>query len=494
METANLLLPLFLPLIGVPITLLLRNYRRVQAFTALGLMLTALGFSFGLLRTVQNTLAPVQFQLGLWQAPFGITLAADLLSVFMLIMTQLVLCAGLVYALGSTEKVVQYPTFYPLFLALSGGLSGAFITGDIFNLFVFAEIIVISGAALTAIADDKYGVEASYKYFYISTLASVFFLLGVGSLYVAYGTLNYADLATRIAADPSASLGLTGMAFLTATFLIKSATFPFHFWQPDFHAAAPTAVSAMLSSLVVKMGVYGFFRMTTLLFATEADLLKTLLVVLGVVGVLYGGFGALGTHNAKRMLAYSTLAQIGFILVGIGWGTPLSLAAALVFTFNHAIIKAAMLMLAGAMASRAAVKSASFDVIVGVGKYHPFAGFLFLLGGMALAGIPPLNGFISKLMIFWSGVEAAQYLPLAIIGVASIVTVVYVIRAFTRVWFEANPEVKPKQGDQLLAPTLLIALALILGVWSEPLVSIAQATAAWILEPGAYIAAILGGG
>ncbi len=494
MDTAYLLLPLLLPLIGVPITLFLRNYRRIQAFTALGLMLTALGFSFGLLRTVQTTLAPVQFQLGLWQAPFGITLAADLLSVFMLIMAQIVLCAGLVYALGSTEKVVQYPTFYPLFLALSGGLSGAFITGDIFNLFVFAEIIVISGAALTAIADDKYGVEAAYKYFYISTLASVFFLLGVGSLYVSYGTLNYADLAARIAENPSAPLGLTGMAFLTATFLIKSATFPFHFWQPDFHAAAPTAVSAMLSSLVVKMGVYGFFRMTTLLFATEADLLKTLLVVLGVVGVLYGGFGALGTHNAKRMLAYSTLAQVGFILVGIGWGTPLSLAAALVFTFNHAIIKAAMLMLAGAMASRAAVKSASFEVIVGVGKYHPFAGVLFLIGGMALAGIPPLNGFISKLMIFWSGVEAAQYGSLAIIGVASIITLVYVIRAFTRVWFETNPEVKPKQGDQLIAPTILIALALLLGIWSEPLVSFAQMTAAWMLTPASYITAILGGG
>jgi len=303
-----------------------------------------------------------------------------------------------------------------------------------------------------------------------------------------------ADLSNRISANPSAPLAMAGMAFLTATFLIKSATFPFHFWQPDFHAAAPTAVSAMLSSLVVKLGVYGFFRMTTLLFVAEAEMLKLLLVILGVVGVLYGGFGAIGTHNAKRMLAYSTLAQIGFILVGIGWGTPLSLAAALVFTFNHALIKSAMLMLAGAMASRAAVKSASFDVIVGVGKYHPFAGVLFLLGAMALAGIPPLNGFISKLMIFWSGVEAAKYPSLLIIGVASIVTVVYVIRAFMRIWFEENPQAKPKDGDKLTAPALLILLSLVLGIWSEPLVSFAQSTAAWLLEPGAYILAVLGGG
>lgn len=494
MNAASLLLPLLLPLIGVPITILFRKQRRLQSTIAFLLMLTALGFTINLLRIVLTTGQPVNVQLGAWSAPFGITLTADLLSVFMLLMTQSVLCAGLLYALGSQEQAVQYRTFYPLFLALSSGLTGAFLTGDLFNLFVFAEIIVISGAALTAIADDKYGVEAAYKYFYISTLASVFFLLGVGSLYVAYGTLNMADLSVRIAADPNAPLAMTGMAFLTATFLIKSATFPFHFWQPDFHAAAPTAVSAMLSSLVVKMGVYGFFRMTTLLFAEEAGLLKLLLVILGVIGVLYGGFGALGTHNAKRMLAYSTLAQIGFILVGIGWGTPLSLAAALVFTFNHALIKAAMLMLAGAMASRAAVKSASFEVIVGVGKYHPVAGLLFLIGGMALAGIPPLNGFVSKLMIFWSGVEAAQYIPLLIIGVASIVTLVYVIRAFMRVWFEDNPQAKPKEGDKLLAPALLIVLSLMLGLWSEPLVSFAQTTAAWMLEPNAYILAILGGG
>lgn len=493
MEILLLLLPLLIPLSGVPITLAFGKDRKVQPALALTFMLAALGFTLALLRTLLTTGQPVTVQMGLWPAPFGITFTADLLGVFMVLMSQLVLSAGLLYATGSTEKVVQYPTFYPLFLALASGLTGAFLTGDLFNLFVFAEIIVISGAVLTAIADDRFGVEAAYKYFYISMLASAFFLLGVGSLYVAYGTLNFADLANRIAANPSAPLAMAGLAFLTATFLIKSAAFPFHFWQPDFHAAAPTPVSAMLSSLVVKLGVYAFFRMTTLLFP-DVELLKTLLVILGVAGVLYGGLGAAGTHNAKRMLAYSTLAQVGFILVGIGWGTPLSLAAALVFTFNHALVKAAMLMLAGAMASRAPVKSASFDVVVGVGKYHPAAGILFLLGGMALAGIPPLNGFISKLMVFWSGVDAAQYVSLLIIGVASIVTVTYIIRSFIKIWFEPNPEVEPKGGDRLVAPALLILLSLALGIWAEPLVSLAQSVVAWIGDPALYIAAVLGGG
>ena len=486
-----LLLPLLIPFAGVPLTLALRKRRTVQSALALGLMLTSLAFTIGLLRTVLTTDSPVTVQMGSWLPPFGIIFIADPLGVFMVLMSQIVLSAGLIYSLGSTEKVVQYPTYYPLFLALASGLTGAFLTGDLFNLFVFAEIIVISGAVLTAIADDNYGVEAAYKYFYISTLASVLFLLGIGSLYVAHGTLNLADLAERIASNPSAPLTMAGMAFLTATFLIKSAAFPFHFWQPDFHAAAPTPVSAMLSSLVVKVGVYGFLRMTTLLFAEGADLLKTLLIIVGVAGVIYGGFGAAGTHNVKRMLAYSTLAQIGFILVGIGWGTPLSLATALVFTFNHALVKAAMLMLAGAMASRAPVKSAAFDVVVGVGKNSPAAGILFLLGGMALAGIPPLNGFISKLMIFWSGVEAAQYISLLIIGIASIVTLTYVIRSFVKIWFEPNPKVKQKAGDHLLAPALLVTLSLLIGIWAEPLVSFSQVTAAWLGDPAFYIAAIL---
>lgn len=486
-----LLFPLLLPLAGVPLTLFLRKKRRIQSALALGVMLAALGFTLALLYTVLTTREPVTVQMGRWPAPFGITLIADPLGVFMLLMTHVVLAAGFVYAAGSTEKVVQYPTFYPLFLALAAGLSGAFLSGDLFTLFVCAEVIVLSGTALTAIADDRYGVEAAYKYFYISTLASVFFLLGIGSLYISYGTLNLADLATRIAVNSSAPLTMAALAFLTATFLIKGAVFPFHFWQPDFHAAAPTAVSAMLSSLVVKLGIYGLLRMTTLLFAGQTGILPSLLVVLGMAGVVYGGFGAAGTHNAKRMLAYSTLAQIGFILVGIGWGTPLSLSAALVFTFNHALVKAAMLMLAGAMTSRAAVKSASFEAVIGVGKYHPFSGALFLLGGLALAGVPPLNGFVSKLLIFWSGVQAAQYLPLALIGLASLLTLVYIIRAFIKIWFEMHPAAKPKEGDRLWAPAFLIALSLGLGLWPQPLVALAQRTAAWLGDPSLYILTVL---
>jgi multicomponent Na+:H+ antiporter subunit D len=489
------LLPFLIPLAGAPVALLLRRHAKVQAGWALGVMLTAFATSVVLLAQVWRSGQPAVFEVGGWQAPFGIAFVGDMLSATMAVMVQLVLVTGVIYAMGSKDKVVGYPTFYVLFLTLATGLTGAMLTGDLFNLFVFAELLVFSGAILTANSDDAYGVEAAFKYFYMSLLASAALLIANGVLYVSYGTLNMADLAARIAANPAQPLLPVGIAFLMVTFMIKSAVFPFHFWQPDFHAAAPTAVSAMLSSVVVKLGVYGFLRMTTLLFVDQAPAIRGVLIVLGIVGVVYGGLGAIGTHNAKRMLAYSTLAQVGFILVAVGWGTPLALAAAVIFTFNHSLVKAAMLMLAGTVASRAPVKTASFAVVQGLGKSMPATGALFFVGGLALAGIPPTNGFISKMTLFQSGIQAEQWVALALIGVASIFTLIYVTRAFMRIWWQPAAEgAKAKPGgDRLIAPAILIAGVLVLGLWAEPLVNLATAVSQWLGDPAAYLAAVLGG-
>ncbi|MFN2224857.1 MAG: complex I subunit 5 family protein, partial [Anaerolineae bacterium] len=310
MDDHLVLLPILLPLAGAAVALLLRKYRRVQAGWALAVMLAGLAASAWLLARVWSGGQPVVWQAGGWRAPFGISLVGDLLSATMAVMSQVVLSLGIVYALGSRDAVVRYPAFYPLFLTLAAGLTGAMLTGDLFNLFVFAELLVFSGTILTAVSDDRLGAEAAFKYFYMSLLASAALLLAVGSLYVSYGTLNMADLARRIAAAPDAPLLPAAVALLFAAFMVKSAVVPFHFWQPDFHTASPTAVSAMLSSVVVKLGVYGFLRMTTLLFVEQAAQVQGLLVALGLAGIVYGGLGAVGTHNAKRMLAYSTLAQV----------------------------------------------------------------------------------------------------------------------------------------------------------------------------------------
>ena len=276
--------------------------------------------------------------------------------------------------------------------------------------------------------------------------------------------------------------------------MIKSATFPFHFWQPDFHTAAPTPVSAMLSSIVVKLGIYGFIRMNTLLFIDYSALLQAILVSLGITGIVIGGLSAIGTHNVKRMLAYSTLAQVGFILVAIGWHTPLAFTAALVFAFNHAVAKAAMLMLAGYVASRASVKSAAFDIVTGVGRPLPMAGALFMIGSLGLAGIPPTNGFISKMLVFKSGIAAQHLGALLLIGLASTLTLVYTMRAFMRIWWQAPVEgVRTKSdGDRILAPFMLVVLVLMLGIFADPLVQLAREAALRLLDPEMYIRAVLG--
>lgn len=497
MFTVNVLvvLPILIPLTGAAVAILLRKKHAWQAGWTLVTMISSMVCSFLLLGAVWQGGEPLVLQPGGWPAPFGISLVADLLSAVFVVMTQLVMVTGILYALGSKDQVVTYPTFYPLFLTLATGLTGAMLTGDLFNMYVFAELLVISGTILTAISDDKFGTEAAYKYFYISLLASFFMLLALGSLYAGYGSLNMASLAASIAAKEVSPLLWPAIAFLMATFMIKSAVFPFHFWQPDFHTAAPTPVSAMLSSVVVKLGVYGFLRMTTLLFVAQAPAIRAILIVLGIAGVILGGLSALGTHNVKRMLAYSTLAQVGFILIGVGWGTALSITAAIIFAFNHSVIKAAMLMLAGYVASRASIKSAAFDIVTGVGRPLPVAGFLFFLSSLALAGIPPTNGFVSKMLFFESGIRAAAYEALLLVGLASIFTLMYTVRAFQRIWWQkpaAGISTKA-DGDRLLAPAILVTLILILGIWPQPLVAAAQLTAAWLGDPVLYIQAVLGG-
>ena len=489
------LLPILLPLTGASVALLLRKRQRLQAGWSLVTMLSSLAASLWLLARVWSSGQPVVQYSGGWPAPFGISLVADLLSATMTVMSQTVLSLGIVYALGSRDQVVRYPAFYPIFLTLATGLTGAMLTGDLFNLFVFAELLVFSGIILTAVSDDRLGIEAAFKYFYMSLLASAFLLLAVGSLYASYGTLNMADLARRIADNPNAPLLPAAIALLFAAFMVKSAVIPFHFWQPDFHTASPTAVSAMLSSVVVKLGVYGFLRMTTLLFVEQAAAVQGLLVVLGLAGIVYGGLGAVGTHNAKRMLAYSTLAQLGFILVAIGWGSRLALAAAIIFAVNHSLIKAALLMLAGAVASRAPVKTAAFDVVTGLGKYMPLAGLLFFVGGLALVGIPPTNGFISKMLLFKSAAEAHHLGTLLLIAASGTLTLIYTMRAFMRIWWPpatATPVTK-NTGDRLLAPLILVGMVLALGVFADPLVELSREAVDRLHDSQIYIHSVLGG-
>lgn len=507
MATPNnilVLIPVIAPLIGAIVSLIAARNNRLQRYISLGAVFIAFLASAALLyqnwdtaRSGGEAFAVQVYRIGDWLPPYGIVLVADLFSGLFIVMATAVVFGGVLYAVSCKDKSVEKPVFMPAFLLMSVGLNGAFLTGDIFTLFVFVELMVISSVILTSISDDPLGLEAGIKYLLISAMGTLFLLIGIAAIYATFGTLNIADIARLLQTGERPLLAQAAAVMLTSAFLLKSAVFPFHFWQPDFHTTAPTPVHSVLSSVVVKVGVYGVIRLVTMMFTEEAPIIQNILIVLGIIGIFFGSLGALRTYNAKRMLAYSTFGQIGFILVGIGWGTPLALVGALVYSFNHAFIKSALLQLSGVVSSRTKYKMGNFVNLAGVGKNLRLTAILYLLGALALAGVPPLNGFISKLALTRGGIDAESWFALGLVIGGGLLTLLYMTRAYVLIFQherdENSAEMKsPLTGDSPLAPALLISVCVAIGLYARPLVDVAEMAVAQMADPSQYIYAVLG--
>jgi len=494
------LLTVFIPVFAAVFNLFLARFNRAQRWVGLGSGLLTWGASLILLGQVIAS-GPQIYRVGVAAPPYGIVFVVDLLGGLFGVMVTTVMLAGLMYLVHSHEKSVDFPAFMPLFLLMQVGLNGTIFTGDLFTFFVFLEIMVLTSVAMVAVSDNPLGLEAAIKYVFISGMGSLFLLLGIMSLYTTFGTLNLAHMAQLLASGERPLLATGAAIMLVSAFLLKSAVFPFHFWQPDFHTTAPTAVSAMLSSVIVKVGIYGIIRVVTLLFIEEAAAFQQLLLLLGVVGLFFGGFAALRTYNGKRMLAYSTIAQVGFIRVAIGWGiagirdgNPIILAAAIIYAFNHAFIKSSLLMIMGVVSSYNKKHSVDFEDIKGSGnKTPPLVGMLWFVGSMSLAGIPPLNGFISKLSIVRSGTALAQWLPLGLAVASGALTLLYMFRTWQNVFQYQKKDLTLqvlKKGDGILAPAFLIALCILLGIYARPLIVLAELTAIQLADPLIYIGSV----
>jgi multicomponent Na+:H+ antiporter subunit D len=426
--------------------------------------LSALSIFMVSLVTIRKILV---YDAGRWAAPVGISMVIDGLSVFMLVIVNSIAFLVALYSAGYVKKYTDTWKFYTLFMLMVAGMNGVLISGDLFNMYVALEIAAIAGYSLVAFGIDAESLEASFKYAVMGAAGSSFMLLGISFLYSYTSTLNMADMAGVIAsgAGPSKIIPFVSALFLMG-FGLKAALVPFHAWLPDAHSSAPTPISAMLSGLLIKvLGVYALSRIFFNIFGMTPRL-SMILTALAVMSMVVAGVLAFGQYDIKRLLAYSSISQIGYIALGLGIGTPLSIMGALFHLFNHSISKSLLFLNAGAIERYTGTRD--LRRMPGVLARSPVTGYTNLIGAMSICGIPPLGGFWSKIIIIFACIQADRPI-LAFIAIAvSILTLGYYFKAVTPVLFGSNGSHSADVGKPITItmaiPMVTLAILSIIGV------------------------------
>ncbi len=417
----NHILPL---LVGIPLGMSVINLilskasKRISDVIAPLAVLAVAVLSFYLLGTETTA-----YWMGGWYPPFGITLLYDGLTSLLLIVVNTVAFLAIFYSISYMEKYTSKPKFYSLFLLMLAGMNGVVITGDLFNMFVFLEIASIASYALVGFGVEHEELEASFKYLILGSFASTMILLGIALTYAMTGTVNMADAATMLQSIPaSKTMAFAAGAFIMG-FALKSGLVPFHAWLPDAHPSAPAPVSAMLSGVLIKaIGVYAMLRVIFNVLGPTAINLN-IMVVLGALSMAVGGFLALGQNDMKRMLAYSSISQIGYIVMAFGLGTHLGFIAGLFHLFNHAAFKSLLFLSSGAIEHATGTKD--LRRLGGLSGKLPVTTTTTIAGALSISGVPPFNGFFSKLLIIIACVSAGRWFLAALAATISVVTLIY---------------------------------------------------------------------
>lgn len=482
------IIPLFGAILNVVIGKSSKKARQVVS-TASTLILIILAA-----KVLQTTLKGniITYEIGNWKPPIGINLVADSLSA---LMVGLISCIGflcVIYSISYMRRYKGVQTYDSLLMFIIAGMIGTVLTGDLFNMFVFLEITFISAYPLVGFFGGAREMEASFKYMVLSTIASLMFLLGIGLIYNFTGTLNMAHIAEVTGAGE----GLLDFALilLMIGLGLVSAIVPLHAWLPDAHPAAPTPISALLSGVTVKVGLYGMLRIVYTMFGFQRVPIGSILLVLGLATIIIGAGFALVQTDIKRMLAYSTISQVGYIALALGIGTQSGVEGAVFHILNHALMKSLLFLTVGCVIYKIGTRDMS--KMGGLLKQMPLEAAAFLVGGLAIAGVPPLNGFFSKLLIYLACLEAGYLVPLAIAISVSLLTLAYYLRAFWMIFLGKNSlNLKNERVPlSMLIPVLVLAFAcLVIGIVPEIGLSMTENIAEQMLMRWVYIEKVLGG-
>lgn len=434
-------------------------------------------------------------QMGGWEAPFGITLVADLFSAIMILMTGLMGLMIAIYSLASMDRQREHFGYYPLFCIMLMGVCGAFLTGDIFNLYVWFEVLLISSFVLLALGGEGSQLASAIQYVTINLLSSAFFLLAAGMLYAVTGTLNMADLHEQIQeVNQTGMVHILALMFLMA-FGIKAAIFPLFFWLPVSYHTPPAPVSAIFAALLTKVGVYALIRVFTLLFVQDMEGIHGLMLVIAALTMITGVLGAVAQYDFRSLLAFHIVSQIGYMLMGLALFTPLAVAGAIYFMMHNIIAKTNLFLISGVINKT----QHTYDLkkLGGLYRTQPILGVLFLIPALSLAGLPPLSGFWGKLMLIRAGLEAEEYAVIVAALFVSLWTLYSMIKIWNEVFLKDAPEpvVIPtrQQSMAMLVPVItLAAITILLGLAANPVFHLAQDAANQLLEPSQYISAVMG--
>lgn len=429
--------------------------------------------------------------LGGWIAPFGITLVADMFSMLLVLTTAIVSLCCLIYAFHSISDGYVQHYFYPFFHFLVAGVNGSFLTGDLFNLFVCFEVMLVASYVLLSLGGKKVQLRETVKYLLINILSSSLFLLAVAYLYGLTGTLNMAHLSIRIAEVGQNGLLTTISLLLLIVFSIKSALF-LYFWLPGAYSAPPTAVAAMFGALLTKVGVYAIFRTFTLIFYHQPEITHVLLVWMAALTMLLGSLGALAYWDIKRIIAYNVIVAVGFIIFGLGVSTSSSLTGAIYYLVQDMIVKALLFILGGTMLY--IIGTRKLQEVSGLIRHYPILGWFFFLAALTVAGIPPLSGFIGKLLITKGALESHYYLVAGLGLLTSLLILYSLMKVFINCfWGESifSERAEGKRWSVLLPCSLLVGLVLMLGFGGEWIYVYVEQAVDVLLNPHLYINAVL---
>ena len=505
--TVLVALPVLLPLAAAGLSLALGRFADFQRIIGL-VVLAAIIVDGAFLLYVTDTYGPLVLQMGAWPAPAGITLVADRLSALLLMVSAVVTFAVLIYSIG--QRLTDYgrerasTTFHPMYMVLCAGVSLAYLSGDLFNLFVAFEIMLSSSYVLITRRTTASRVRAGMTYVIVSLTSSLLFITMIALVYAATGTVNMADLGGKVVLLPEGLQIALGL-LMVIVFGVKAAMVPLHFWLPDSYPTAPAPVTAVFAGLLTKVGVYALIRTQTLVFNHPRG--WELMLAIALITMLVGALGALAQNDLNRMLSFLLVSHIGYMLFGLGVYDIVGLTGVILYVVHHITVQATLFLVSGLITRHTG--TVALSRMGGLARAAPPIAVLFALPALSLAGVPPFSGFVAKLALLQAGVGAGTWAAYVVTG-GAVLTSLLTLYAVARVWTRAfwgqvrAPEADPDPADELVVGTgnstrpmiaatgVLVTASLVIAMVAGPLSGVSNRAAEDLMDGSTYRSAVLG--